>query len=100
MQALGYRVILLGKKHIKPADSFPFEHYDDLLSDRISANCRDEGRIRSEASDRNGGVCRGAAAHCVEAVSEVLLALNEGLAHAEHEVLDGETDARDPGHQL
>ena len=31
MASLGYRVILLGKKHIKPPESFPFEHYDDDL---------------------------------------------------------------------
>jgi len=29
LSRLGYRVILLGKKHVLPAESFPFEHYAD-----------------------------------------------------------------------
>ena len=29
LSALGYRVILLGKKHITPWENFPFEYYDD-----------------------------------------------------------------------
>ncbi len=32
MSRLGYRVILLGKKHIKPEESYPFEFYDDDMS--------------------------------------------------------------------
>ncbi len=29
LKALGYRVLLLGKKHLWPWDSFPFEYHDD-----------------------------------------------------------------------
>lgn len=29
MAALGYRVILMGKKHVEPKESFPFEYYRD-----------------------------------------------------------------------
>lgn len=29
MQSIGYRVILIGKKHIRPWESFPFEYYED-----------------------------------------------------------------------
>lgn len=29
MTALGYRVVLLGKKHITPWENFPFEYYED-----------------------------------------------------------------------
>lgn len=32
LQSLGYRVVLMGKRHFKPAESFPFEWYDDSLS--------------------------------------------------------------------
>jgi N-sulfoglucosamine sulfohydrolase len=31
MKSLGYRVIMLGKQHIKPKESFPFEYYDMKL---------------------------------------------------------------------
>ncbi len=31
MAALGYRVILLGKQHVKPKESFPFEYRDEIL---------------------------------------------------------------------
>jgi N-sulfoglucosamine sulfohydrolase len=34
MKSLGYRVVLLGKQHIKPEESFPFEYRDEILGHR------------------------------------------------------------------
>ena len=37
MQSLGYRVVLFGKYHAKPLDSFPFEVYEDKTSPGASS---------------------------------------------------------------
>ena len=34
MQALGYRVVLMGKRHMKPAENFPFEWYADGIGSK------------------------------------------------------------------
>ena len=51
MAALGYRVILLGKKHVNPEESFPFEYYEDDLTTTRGAG-RDLKRILANPGDK------------------------------------------------
>ena len=50
MKAVGYRVIILGKQHIRPAEYFPFEEYDVRLG--LDGPGEDIRRILADPGDK------------------------------------------------
>ena len=50
MQALGYRVILLGKQHLKPKEYFPYEYRDKVLGHRKHG--KEIGQILRDPGDK------------------------------------------------
>ena len=50
MLSLGYRVIILGKQHVKPEESFPFEEYDRVLG--LDGPGEDIKRILADPGDK------------------------------------------------
>lgn len=51
LKHLGYRVILLGKTHIRPPESFPFEYYPDLPRGNVGPG-QDLRRILADPGDK------------------------------------------------